>query len=611
MAAPAPTSTGRGGGGRSRPPVQSSSITDPVINPPTNTGNPPLTTAEPTTTTTTITTTTFSTITADLPSSSSSTNNGANPTVGTDPAATPWGLIDDNNTNGPTMLTVSLVVVFVVLAGLGAVVFCLFRTRRAKARRAMRSASFIDTNTFSGPLGSGSSKNINKRDSTLSLSGVNAGGRNRGSGIFMGTTGSANGSGIGSSVASEIDISRALQEMSELHQSHRLSKRSSTLSLGHSNRMLSPTMPAAAVARPSSMQSGYWSGSNSGTPGANTGGGGNSRANSIIIGSNGGDYISSSPKALSAGELRNSHYDEYHGRVSPIPPPLPTAADSPSASLYPQAAAGGSSSNYNNSNEHLQSQQQQQELMQEHEQDSATTPRHSIGTRFSVVLTDRSVSPPPLMPLSPPMPAAVYGRLHHSMTRSTGDLRPVSMMQQTPATLVIPPSITTRRRSMMNTHSMYLAQGGAGTPTSAHLPYMSASLSPPLAYQYSQFSPPQQQPYQFQTQQTQQHYADLSYQQQQQQQQQHFTTNYEPESSQRGGTMAKSTAAFGQSRGHAKNNSSIDHHIEIATEDDEARSATAAGVGVGSFESPAFSSPTLLSSQLLRVGLISAGEQKS
>ena len=502
-AAPAPLPTSSGGR-PPRPPVQSSASTINVV----PSASTIFSTAAPLPTTTTTTVVhTFSDhiITVDVPTSS---NNGVVTSTANLPTETPYGWTDDKNTNGGLMLTVSLVVVFVVLAGLILVVFCLFRRRSALARRQMRqlskgaSSSSVLENGHASNAGGKTGTTLRDSNNRHSFSGIRStsGGGSRSSGIFLanggaglaGSNASQNGSGIGTPGtgsnygASEIDINRALQEMSELHQSHRLSKRSSTLSLGHS-RMLSPVMSAAAVAGarpPSLMGSGYYSGSNSGTPGG-PGTDSNSRANSFVMGGgssstgtgSGGDYISGhlleSSSSSGPSEFRNSQYDEHNGRVSPLPQPP--------------------------------HHQQQQEFMQEPSPQLLGTGQGDVAAG-SVQTTDRVMSPPSSLLLTPQVHVHPFPQLN----RSTGHLpmhgeRPHSMMvaPQSSSTLVIPPSITTRRRSMMNTNNMYVAQAGQRPPSfiaqQQQPAYYASSPPPPQLYQQQQHhSIYPSQPYQFQ-----------------------------------------------------------------------------------------------------------------
>ncbi|KAF9982563.1 hypothetical protein BGZ75_005969 [Mortierella antarctica] len=197
------------------------------------------------------------------------------------------------------MLTISLAVVFSVLAGLGLVIFCLFRRRSAKRRMHI--------------FGKNHSHDV------LEVIGQSHNGKNPG------------GAGDDSLRRLSSNEAAALQEMSEQsRQSVRLSRRSSSQSLGQggnghqSMHLLSPRLSAA---RPHS--SGHWSGS--------SGPRGNSASNSIVIGS--GEYVAGPLE--SSGEFRNSQYDDYNSYGGLPQPPRP---------LYP--GPGGGSSSYN-SNEQL------------------------------------------------------------------------------------------------------------------------------------------------------------------------------------------------------------------------------------------------------------------
>ncbi|GJJ76450.1 hypothetical protein EMPS_08809 [Entomortierella parvispora] len=261
-----------------------------------------------------------------------------------EPSETPyyWPENPDNepDANAGIMLTVSLVVIFLVLACMGLVVFCLFRRRSAKRRMHLFSKSsssatltnglgdlFVKDNGAGG-AGAAAAAAL-RRESFQSLG--------RGGGYFGGAPGDGS------------DISRALQEMSEHHQNALLSRRSNSMS---------PTLGARGGG------SGYWSTSGSATPltggvygaGSVAGGGagsssgllasanssgllvhtpqsqGMTRSNSLIIGS--GDYVAGPQE--STGEFRTSSFDDYYGG---------TAGSHHAHYLYP--GLGGGSSHYN------------------------------------------------------------------------------------------------------------------------------------------------------------------------------------------------------------------------------------------------------------------------
>ncbi|CAO3566870.1 unnamed protein product [Mortierella alpina] len=224
------------------------------------------------------------------------------------PSATgnPYGVIPPGDQNGGLMLTISLAVVFSVLAGLGLVVFCLFRRRSAKRR--MHIFGKNHSHDLLEVLGqSHNSKNAGAGDQSLRRLSSN---------------------------------DAAFQEMSEQSRnSVRLSRRSSSQSLGQggsghqSMHMLSPRL---STARPQS--SGHWSGS--------SGPRGNNASDSIIIGS--GEYVAGPLE--SSGEFRNSQYDDYSSYGGLPQPPRP---------LYP--GPGGGSSSYNSNEQLLLHQQQQQQ----------------------------------------------------------------------------------------------------------------------------------------------------------------------------------------------------------------------------------------------------------
>ncbi|KAG0290492.1 hypothetical protein BGZ96_006046 [Linnemannia gamsii] len=224
------------------------------------------------------------------------------------------------------MLTVSLIVVFVILAGMGLVVYCLFRRRSAKKR--MHGFGGIGGKNNSGSLGSsvaagGSGIGSNRKSMTARRqSSTSLGGGN--SVIDTGKGGDPMASALAEMQEqqrriSDVDMSRALQ------QNALLSRRSSTLSLGgfhHHNhhqyvqqnqhpggRVVSPTL---GPARPqSAMTAGYWGSSGPG-PAGDSAGEGSRRASmsgeSIVIGS--GDYVAGPLE--SSPDFRTTVYDELY-----------------------------------------------------------------------------------------------------------------------------------------------------------------------------------------------------------------------------------------------------------------------------------------------------------
>ncbi|KAF9571658.1 hypothetical protein EC968_000326 [Mortierella alpina] len=287
------------------PPVQSPSTTD---------------TAPPTTTTTTVRT--FSDNVITIAPGTTKTESSKTRTVS--PTGKPYGVIPSGDQNGGLMLTISLAVVFSVLAGLGLVVFCLFRRRSAKRR--MHIFGKNHSHDLLEVIGQSHNKQQHGNKNT--------------------------GAGDDSIRRLSSNEAAALQEMSEQsRQSVRLSRRSSSQSLGQgggsgsgghqSMHMLSPRL---STARP--LSSSHWSGSSSGPRG-------NSASNSIVIGS--GEYVAGPLE--SSGEFRNSQYDDYNNNsYGGLPqPPRP---------LYP--GPGGGSSNYNSNEQLLLHQQQQQQQQQQH-----------------------------------------------------------------------------------------------------------------------------------------------------------------------------------------------------------------------------------------------------
>ncbi|KAF9436882.1 hypothetical protein BGZ76_002683 [Entomortierella beljakovae] len=141
------------------------------------------------------------------------------------PSETPYGSSQNGGANNGIMLIVSLAVIFGLLASMGGVVFCLFRRRSKKQKIRL----FIKGNSTSHTSSSG----LDQID-----------------GDDMDTTPGV----IPDRRTSNSDMSRALQEMTEQHQNALLSRKSSTLSLGRNypnqsspsingNRMLNPTLP--------------------------------------------------------------------------------------------------------------------------------------------------------------------------------------------------------------------------------------------------------------------------------------------------------------------------------------------------------------------------------
>ncbi|KAF9426073.1 hypothetical protein BGZ94_006964 [Podila epigama] len=291
---------------------------------PTNTV-PPVPTAPPpepvipssslTTTATTVKTFSDNIITIN-PASTQSASQNTQSTESVRPTETPYGRWGSDTKSGGVMLIVSLVVVFVVLSIMGIVVFCLFRRRNAKHRMGI----FGKPNSSSN---SSSASGLNDLVAAAATSG-NKGHSGSDHGMSAGPRSSTQ--TPRSMTESDMDLNKAfLQEMSEQHQNALMTRKSSTLSLGsmraqhqqYHNRasMLSPTLQAT---RPHSMGSGYWAGSQVGTPILGPSGGNNYSAHSsIVIGS--GDYISG--PMPSSGEFRTSQYDESHGLGYGLPAP--------------------------------------------------------------------------------------------------------------------------------------------------------------------------------------------------------------------------------------------------------------------------------------------------
>ncbi|KAG0026468.1 hypothetical protein BGZ81_006334 [Podila clonocystis] len=274
-------------------------IQPPVI--PTDSINPISTTVAPPIITTTTTVRTFSDNVITIGGGSSTKSSTQTSNRIRQPSETPYGFVSSDDKNGGTMLTVSLVVVFVVLSAMGLVVFCLFKRRNAKHRMGV----FGKTNNGSSTGGLGDfmspGAEARKRESIKGASG------------------------------SEMDLKReSLQEMSEQHQNTLMARRSSTLSLGslqqqhHANRgsMLRPVSPV----RPNSVGSNHWGGSVHGKPHG-------SAHNSMVMGN---DFIS---RPMSP-EFRNSQFDEYYG------PPH-------ASYMYPGGTSSGAGSINYSSNEQL------------------------------------------------------------------------------------------------------------------------------------------------------------------------------------------------------------------------------------------------------------------
>ncbi|KAG0369957.1 hypothetical protein BC939DRAFT_502868 [Gamsiella multidivaricata] len=361
-------------------------------------------------TATTKTTVSFSEniITVDRPTSSSGR---ATQSSGTSPSETPNGTLSPENSKSLSlMLIVSLVVVFVVLAGMGLVVCCLFHRRSAKRRR-----------LFGKNNGNSNSSSNGIDDMLASAAAAKRRDSHNGSGL--------NSSGIapGAENGPDLDVTRALQEMTEQHQNVLLSRRSSNLSLGsgqHSgSRVLSPTLAPAPYAHTSWTSSGPMEHFDSGR------------------------------------EFRNSQYDEFYGR--------------PASGLRQPFYPGAGDPNYSSNEQLVPS--------YSHRHQSWTNGTPSSSSDLNAVSRRSSLSPafyPCSEPISPSMsqlPSVgglyvpeggdnqVYAMMRpKSMSMlPTGDLmdgspahpqsammniRPQSAMA---STLAIPPSITTRPRSVM------------------------------------------------------------------------------------------------------------------------------------------------------------------
>ncbi|KAK3837854.1 MAG: hypothetical protein JOS17DRAFT_813633 [Linnemannia elongata] len=381
--APSPTPSPSSSSPQSFPRVPSSVV---PVSPPASTSGP--------STSSTDTTTTSST------HSSSSTNRPSLTTHRTSqPSGTPYGTIGSSNeSSNKIMLTVSLIVVFVILAGMGLVVYCLFRRRSAKRRMHL-----------SGTIGGG--KNISgSLDSSAAAagnSGIGCGGKGKsmtdrrqsnislGGGSIIGT--GDKGDLIVTALAemqeqqrriSDVDMSRTLQAMTEQHQNELLTRRSSILSLGglhHHNhhqhhiqqnqqhpggRVVSPTL---GPARPhSALAVGYWGG---GSGLVNPTGEGSRRASmsggSILIGS--GNYVAGPLE--SSPDFRTTVYDGLYYPSRQF--------------LYPSSGAGSSGANSS------------EQLLQSHHQHHHSY-YYGSGLPSSTIMTRRSSLSPGEYPTHPP-----------------------------------------------------------------------------------------------------------------------------------------------------------------------------------------------------------------
>ncbi|KAG0274382.1 hypothetical protein BGZ95_009857, partial [Linnemannia exigua] len=178
--------------------------------------------------------------------SSSSLRHHSSRTRDQQPSGTPLDIISGNNSykgneaNNRIMLTVTLVVVFVILAGMGLVVYCLFRRRTAKRQMHGFGGILMSKNT-SGSLGSSTAAAAGGSSGIGGGSGGRksiAGGNRRSSVKSLG----GGGDPIVTALAemqeqqrriSDVDGSRALHVMTEKqHQNVLMTRRSSTLSLG-------------------------------------------------------------------------------------------------------------------------------------------------------------------------------------------------------------------------------------------------------------------------------------------------------------------------------------------------------------------------------------------
>ncbi|KAF9579260.1 hypothetical protein BGW38_004554 [Lunasporangiospora selenospora] len=438
--------------------------------------NPIITVSRPTTTTT---------------SSSSTSSKSTIVATRAIPTESPYGQVIGPDKNGNLMLTVSLVVVFAVLAGMGLVVFCLFKRRSAKRRM----------HVFGGK-GSGSDSPLASTSGLgemLAAASVKEGGAG-GSGDSTNGDPRRNSGTIGT-VASDMDLRRTmLQEMSERHHSALLSRRSSTLSIGgpplqnastpsgtpHSAplQMLSPTMMAA---RPHSMGGAY------------------------SLDPNGSGTSLNNYQNMN----RSSQYEEYYGGSSlgPANPPF----------LYNGSSRPGSV-NYTGSNEQLLMRPSSVTLSRRSSLSPGVCPQtpemQSLPTRSKTISVGYPTAPQPHYahsttmpsPLAGPVSTAGYQRgsfvvsssenLMASSSSSSGSpdrhqsgvlnssnsirsdgssgeedsLRPQPRQH---SNLVIPPSITTRPRSSVGlTNSMY------GQPSMGSGYYQPPMPQPQQQYQH-------------------------------------------------------------------------------------------------------------------------------
>ncbi|KAF9181258.1 hypothetical protein BGZ50_005626, partial [Haplosporangium sp. Z 11] len=418
------------------------------------------TTVLPTTITTTTTTISFSdniiTVAPTYTSSTTSTTKRVRP------SETPYETTPSPNTNGGIMLTVSLAVVFSVLAGMGLVVCCLFR-RRKKRRM----------NVF----GKGSNSNASSKDELDEIMAAAVTGHHRNSTLVPGGSGT--------------------QEMSEQRHSAHPSNGGSTLSIGPGlhrqgsiplNHMLSPGLSAT---RPASMGSGYWNGS--------TGGHRESMANSMVNGS--GDYVTGEPE--SSGEFRNSYHEQYYGTPSvghsPLLDPVVNGgigvATSPNYNsreqllLHQHQYSNGYSSNASSRSNLSPGLHPQQDALQN------SSPNFRANTTSLGSVSDHHYPlPPPFYGHPPTAPGASmpqsgvrplsdsYGSLNvggssNSLHADGTTMRPQSMMPlNNPATFVIPPSITSRPRSSMRNYNV-----NANQPLPS--PLQSAVITAPVSSQ--------------------------------------------------------------------------------------------------------------------------------
>ncbi|KAG0203735.1 hypothetical protein BGX28_004083 [Mortierella sp. GBA30] len=404
----------------------------------------PTSAAAITTTTTTTTVRTFSdnVITIDVPTTTKHSHSSRSPAS----TGVPYGTIVDNDKNGGIMLTVSLAVVFGVLAALGVVVFCLFRRRSAKRR-------------------------------------MNLFGKNNSDDVLGAIGQSRKGGGIDEATEELSPV--ILQEMSEQdRQSALLSRRSSNLNISQGdptgNRMLSSSRTGSA----------YWNGSAIDPRGG-------SASNSIVIGS--GEYVAGPLE--SSDEFRNSQYDErnsYYGLPGHSRP------------LYPGAGGGPSSYNSNDqlllhqqhtiqhgssfsSAELSRRSSLSPGLYPQPEPLHVPSPLFRAKTVHAGSLAGSSTEdlpgpeqlsvPPQMLGMNPeshprprsmpmlnnPQPyharnmnASMGGQGYQNENLSFPDrphsMMPVSQINQASSNLVIPPSITTRPRSQMIVYNMYPGQ---------------------------------------------------------------------------------------------------------------------------------------------------------